>query len=206
MTLENPSIFLESDQEAQQLAHRLLEYENKNVIVVAVSNAGWSIANLIAKQLKADFTFLPWEVIKDPADPQKSVGIVRFDYSSINESCRDIPQDYLIRQTQAIQADLALRYEDFYKTMEIKFQSRIVILVDYIASTSNEILACLNTIRNQSPEKIIVAVPTITASAAHDIAHEAEALIFIEIASEDSIRNILNNATGPMDGDSYSFS
>ncbi len=194
MILENTSIFLESDQEAQQLADKLLEYENKDVIVVAVSNAGWPLANLIAKQLKADFTFVPFEMIKDPADPLKTIGVVTFDYTITNESCRDIPQDYITRQARMLQADLISKYQDYYTTMAKRFQERVVILVDHITHTSYEILACLKTIRKQQPEKIVVAVPAITEGAAHEIAHEAESLIFIQLASEDSIKNLLNNS------------
>ena len=72
--------------------------------------------------------------------------------------------------------------------MASRFQDKVVILVDDLTITSYEILACLNTIRKQQPEKIIVAVPAITPGAAHEIAQEAEALIFIHIASDDSIK------------------
>lgn len=191
MILESTSLFLNRDQAAQQLAEKLLSYENKDVIIAAVSKGAWPIANHIAKRLEADFTFVPCEMIKDPADPLKTIGVVSFDYTIINNACRDIPQDYIYRQAQMLQANLKSRYRNFYRTMATRFQDRVVILVDDLTNISYEILACLKTIRKQQPEKIIVAVPAITENAAHEIAKEAEALIFIHVISEDSIKTLM---------------
>ena len=52
----------------------------------------------------------------------------------------------------------------------------------------------MKTIRKQQPAKIIVAVSAITPGAAHEIAKEAEALIFIHIISEDSIKNTYDDS------------
>lgn len=141
MILESASIFLDRDQAAQQLAEKLLSYENKDCIIVAVSNGALPIASHIAKRLEADLTFVPREMIKDPADPHKTIGVVSFDYTIIDNSCRDIPQNYIYRQAQMLQANLISRYQDFYRTMATRFRDRVVILVDHLTNTSYEILA-----------------------------------------------------------------
>lgn len=200
MILENTSIFLESDQEAHQLADRLMKYENRGVIVVAVSNAGWPIANHVAKQLKADFIFVPSEILKDPSNPLKAIGVVSFDFTITDTLCRDVPQDFIARQAKILQADLISKYQDFYREMEKRFQNKVVILVDQFATTSHRILACLKTIRKHHPERIVIAIPSISEGVAREIALEAEELIFIYLISCDSITNICQSTDNVHDG------
>jgi predicted phosphoribosyltransferase len=131
--------------------------------------------------------FIPSEKIKDPADPVKAIGVVSFDYSITDDLKRDIPQDYIYRQTRTLRSDLLSRYPDVHSPIHSKFQNRIVILIDDLVQTSDKLLGCLRTIRKQGPQEVIVAIPVITRAAAHEVIQEADSVIFLHVSSEDSI-------------------
>ena len=189
MIHESTTLFVNRDHAAQQLIYDLRNFKNTNCCIIAVSNGAVAIANHVARTLDADLVFIPSENIKDPADPLKSIGVVSFDYTITDDLTRDIPQDYIYRQIRALRSELLSRYPDVYSPIHSKFQNRIVILIDDLVQTSDEILGCLRTIRKQEPEEIIVAVPVITQAAAHEVIQEADSVVFVHVSSEDSIKS-----------------
>ena len=189
MIHERTTIFLSREHAAQKLIYKLSDYKNKNCCVVAISNGAALIGFHVARRLNGELVFMPSEEIKDPADSLKSIGVVNFDYSMTDEFRRDIPQDYIYRQTLALRSELLSRYRDAYSPIDSKFQDRIVIVIDDLVQKSDEMLGCLRAIRQQQPEKIIVAVPVIARDAADEVVREADSVIFIRVSSEDSIRS-----------------
>ena len=180
-------LFLNRENAAQQLIAKLSSFKNKNCCIIAISNGAVVIANQVAERLYADMVFMPIERIKDPADSLKSIGVVSFDFTKLDSFCRDIPQEYISRQTRTLQSELVSRYPDACSPIHFKFQNRIVIIIDDMVKTSDEILGCLKSIRKQQPKEIIVAVPVIVRGAVQSVIDEADAAIFIHLASEDSI-------------------
>lgn len=189
MIYDSTTFFVNRDHAAQQLIYDLRSFKNSNCCIIAVSNGAVAIAHHVARALDADLVFIPSEKIKDPADPLKSIGVVSFDYTITEDLMRDIPQDYIYRQTRALRSELLSRYPDVYSPIHSKFQNRTVILIDDLVQTSDEILGCLRTIRKQEPEEIIVAVPAITQAAAHEVIQEADSVVFVHVSSDDSIKN-----------------
>lgn len=188
MIHERTTIFLSREHAAQKLISKLRDYKNKNCRVVAISNGAVVIATHVAKRLNGELVFMPSEKIEDPADPLKSIGVVSLDYAMTDDLRRDIPQEYIYRQTLALRSELLSRFPDMYCPIDSKFQDRIVVLIDDLVQTSDDILGCLRIIRKQQPEKIIVAVPVITRGAADGVVQEADSVIFIRVSPEDSIK------------------
>lgn len=189
MKQESSTHFINRYHAAQQLISNLGRFKNSNCCVIAISNGAVAIASHVARRLDAELIFIPTEKIKDPADPLKSIGVVSFDYTVADSIQRDIPQDYIYQQTRRLRSELFTRYSDMYSPIDSKFHNRIVILIDDLVQTSDEILGCLRTIRAKESKEIIVAVPVITQRAAHEVIQEADSVIFIHVASEDSIKN-----------------
>ena len=189
MNDQNSYLFLNREHAAQQLISRLDNFRNRNCSIIAISNGAIVIANHVARRLDADLVFMPIKRIKDPADSLRSIGVVGIDYSITDDLQRDIPQNYIYRQTRALRSELLSKYSDVYSAIHSKLQNKIVILIDDLAETSDEILGCLRIIRKQEPEEIIVAVPVIAQSAVHRVMREADSVISIHVASEDSIKS-----------------
>jgi len=189
MTHESSTHFINRYHAAQQLISNLSSFKNSNCVIIATSNGAVAIASHVARRLDAELIFIPSKKIKDPADPLKSIGVVSFDYTTTDSIQRDIPQDYIYHQTRRLRSELFSRYPDMYSAVDSKFQDRIVILIDDLVETTDEILGCLRTIRKQEPKEIVVAAPVITERAAHEIIQEADSVIFIHVAPEDSIKN-----------------
>jgi putative phosphoribosyl transferase len=187
MIRRTSTLFFNREHAAQQLISKLSNYKNKNCCIIATSNGGVVVGSHVAKGLNADLVFIPSEKIADPGDSQKSIGIVSLDYAVTRDLERDIPQDFLYRRTRAIRSELLSRYQNVYSPISSKFQDRIVIMIDDCLQTTDEILGCLKAVRKQHPEKIVVAAPVVSHSAAHAIGLEADISIFVHVVSESAI-------------------
>jgi putative phosphoribosyl transferase len=199
MMTKDISLFADTDQAREQLARKHLDIGNQKYSVVAISTEIAPIANVLARILHADLTILPFEKIKDPADPLKSIGEVSFDFAITNDLSRDIPQDYIYHQGRKLRSDLISRYPDIYSAMASVFKNRCVFLVEGSTQSSERIIACLNSIRKQRPKKIIAVVPAITPAAAAEISGKVDELIFHDVASEDLDTGHINEITGSDD-------
>lgn len=177
-------LFLNREDAAQQLISKLSNFKNKNCCIVAISNGAVALGKPIAERLNADLVFMPFERISDPADSLKSIGVVSFDYTIVDNLRRDIPQEYIFRKAKALQAELLSRYPYASTPGRFTFQNRIVIVIDDLVETSDKIIGCLKSIRRQQPKEIIVAVPVITRGPAQRIMQETDDVVFIRVASK----------------------
>ena len=189
MIHKSSTLFLNREHAAQQLISKLSNFRDKNCCIIATSKGGVAIANHVARSLNADLVFIPSKKIKDPSDSLKSIGVVSLDYAMTNELDREIPQDFIYRRTRAIRSELLSKYHDVYSSISSRFHDRIIILIDDCLETNDEILGCLRTVRIQEPEKIIVAAPVISHSAAQGVLQEADSVQFLHVVSDDAIKN-----------------
>lgn len=195
MVLEVKFLFLNREQAAHQLAERLACYAKKDAVVVGISNGGMPVAYHLALELNAELTFVPYEKIQNPTDKSRAIGAVSLDYCVIHEQWRDLPQDFIYHQVQAIRNNLARKAQMLGGVNPPDFHNKIVMLVSDFSETGYEVVACLKTIEKQTPYKIVVAIPAITAEAAREITGEADELFFLEIASGDSIEMSYKDST-----------
>lgn len=187
MRNRNTYLFTNQRHATEQLIFRLENYKNKKCCVIAVSNNGVTMAKEIARKLNSDMFFIPSITMKDPAGSDKSLGVISFDYAVTYDFHKDIPQNYIYRQTRSLRSELSARYPGLYTPVFSAFRNRIVILVDDLVQHGEKILGLLETIQRQQPEKMVVAIPVITHDAAHRIEKDGVSTLFIHKVLEHSM-------------------
>ena len=179
---------LSREQAAQKLIEKLHRYKNRDTCVVSTSGGGLALASQVAKALGADLFFIPSEMVRHPGDRLKTLGVVTPEYSILHDVDRDIPQEFVYRKTRALQSSLSLRYRNVYNPIAHRFHNRTVILVEECLQTADKVLACVKTIREQDPRKIVIAVLVVSTRVIHDLIAEGDSVQFLNILPDKAIR------------------
>jgi predicted phosphoribosyltransferase len=178
-------------QVAHLLADKLLAYKNSDAVVVAVPRGGVPIGFALANLLNLSLEIVASKKIKHPAHGNQSIGSVSVDDLVIKEELRNIPQDYICHQVVLLQHTLKAKCA-YYRGCNpvISLTDRTVIVVDDLIQTGDTILACLKSIKKQSPGKIIMASSTATPEAAQIISDEVDEFIALQIEKGNHLHGI----------------
>ncbi len=191
--MKNKKTALGREEAAQKLIEKLGRYENRDSCVVSTSRDGLALASQVAKALGADLFFIPGEIVRHPGDRLRTLGVVTPEYSMLYDVDRDIPQDFVYRKTRTLQSKLNHRYRNVYNPIAHRFHSRTVILVEECLKTADKVLACVNTIREQDPAKIVIAVPVVSSRVVHDLIAEGDSVIFLNILPDKEVKRACHN-------------
>lgn len=169
---------------AELLGEKLILYKNANAVIVAIPRGGVPVGYHLAAELHLPLEVILCKRIKDVVDSHQSLGWVSLDGVAMPGENLDFPQDYIYHQVALLQHSLKAQYRSYYEDRKpMDLQGKVVILVDDRLETESQMLACLKIIRDQMPEKIIVAVPVATSRAAQKVVGQADDFICLLMPS-----------------------
>lgn len=147
--------------EAGRLLSKELEsYKAKNAIILAVPRGGLPIGVIIAKQLELPLDVVLIKKIGHPFNKEYAIGAVSLNHVILDNQASGISRDYITEETKRLRTILKERYEQYYTNRKPRIlKNRTAILVDDGIATGNTILATAQLVYEESPSKIIVAVP-----------------------------------------------
>lgn len=144
---------------ALQLAERLEKYKDKNVVVLAIPKGGIPLGMIIAKALNAPLDVALSKKIGHPYNKEYAIGAVSLE-DVILSSEHGVDRNYIAKETQRIREKLRKKFEAYHKNKaSIPLKGKTVIIVDDGIATGNTIKVTAQLVKNQHPQKIIVAVP-----------------------------------------------
>lgn len=142
-----------------QLAEKLLKFRNENVVVMAIPRGGLPIGSIVAKTLNAPLDVALIKKIGHPDHKEYAIGAVSLDHVTLTNAI-GVPQDYIDREIVQIRKKLGQRYKHYYvNRCPQNLKDKTVIIVDDGVATGNTILATIEMIAHQNPQKIIVGIP-----------------------------------------------
>lgn len=182
MVTTQEAVFQNRRHAAYLLGERLLEFQNTDNVIVAVSGGGIHMGAYLAEHLNLPLDVMPCRKIKHPADPQKTIGAVSIDAVVLPEPDRSLPQDYVHHQIQLLQHVIDMQARHYAAARpSLSFEGKTVVLVDDMLLTGDTVLACIKAIRNKNPQRIILAVPNVTPAATELISRFIDAIIYLTI-------------------------
>lgn len=165
------------------LAKKLETCRDSNTIVVGIPRGGVCVAAMVAQTLSLPLDVMICRKMAHPADRNLTIGSVSQEDIFLHD-VDSIPQDYVCHQVALLRNAMEREQKMYYPNRKpLSLRDRQVILVDDFLSSPDAILACLRSIRNQAPLRIIVAVPIVAAEAARSVSALADDLIFIKMES-----------------------
>jgi putative phosphoribosyl transferase len=177
-------MFIDRTDAGVQLAERLSEFKNQNVLILAIPRGGVEVGFVVAQKLQADFSIVVSRKLPFPDNPESGFGAIAEDGSLFifRESSYWLNKDriqQIVEEQKIVIRDRIAVLRKNRKLPEIK--DRIVILIDDGLAMGSTMMAAIQLRKNRNPEKIIVAVPVSGKSSAGMIAQEVDELVVLEM-------------------------
>lgn len=175
-------IFANRQDAGQKLAAKLLDYRDKQPVVLGIPRGGVVVAAEVAKELNAPLDVIIPRKVGAPGNRELAVGAVAPDGTAIYDKralsmiglhITDL-QDEVTRQVIEIER----RTKSYRGNREpLSLQGKAVIVVDDGIATGLTAKAALQSVRKQKPESLVLAVPVTTMEAAAQLQKGIDKLV-----------------------------
>lgn len=154
-------MFRNRSEGGEKLAVLLDDFKKKEgVIVLAIPRGGVVTGRIVADALHAPLDVIITKKIGAPGNPEYAVGAVGPKGRVYLTGAEQVPEDYIEEERQRLKKAIEERYRKFRGDKPLPdLKDRIVILVDDGLATGSTMMAAVNFVSQESPKKIIVAVP-----------------------------------------------
>jgi predicted phosphoribosyltransferase len=170
----------------KKLGWKLKELDLENVVVLAVPSGGIPVAKEVTEILNSPLDLIISRKIQFPWTTEAGFGAVTADSIVYLESHSErLPKEIIEAQTQKAKREVEHREKEFIKGRKrIDLSGKTVILVDDGLAAGSTMLAAVKSVKKKKPGKVIVAVPTSSASAVKLIKPQVDELVSLYIHPE----------------------
>lgn len=142
-----------------RLAEELMNFKDRNCVVLAIPRGGLPLGAIVAEALNAPLDVVLTKKIGHPFNKEYAIGAVSMD-SRILSKAMEVSDAYIEEETIRIRNVLAKRSEQYYENSRPQdLKGKTVIIVDDGIATGNTILATIELVYSKEPSGIIVAIP-----------------------------------------------
>lgn len=177
-------MYFKNRQEAGNLlAKKFKKYIGKDVVVYGMPRGGVITALEIAKYLHASFDLIITRKIGHPLQPEYAIGAVDENEHLIGtkRELETVDQNWLKQEIKKQRAEARRRREIYLKErLKIPLKDKIAILVDDGIATGLTLRVGILEIKDQKPQKIIIAVPVAPKSTAVVIGSEVDEFVALD--------------------------
>ena len=168
--------------EAARLLLKALEmYKGTNPLVLGIPRGAIPMAKIIAEGLNGELGVVLVHKIPAPHNEEFAIGSIGLSGKAHylpHIHALHIPEGYLELAARK-QLDMLIARQKSYGLKEPNYKNRIVIIVDDGIATGATILSAIQEIRQQNPEKIVVAAPVSSQDSAEKIRSVADELVVL---------------------------
>jgi predicted phosphoribosyltransferase len=178
-------IFRDRTQASELLADRLKEYRAENPLVLAIPRGAVPMARLIADRLHGELDVVLVHKTGAPGNPEFAIGSVS-EFGTVYRSdaveSYHIPKEFIEAAEAREIAKLRMRRASYSPVRPpVSPQGRLVIIVDDGIATGSTMLAAVRAMRDQAPERVIVASPVASMDATIALRQEADEVVVLDI-------------------------
>ena len=167
-----------------QLATKLGEYKNQPVVVLAIPNGGLPVALQVALALGANLDLVISRKLPIPLRPEGGFGAVTDDGTIIfNQEVLKklgLSDQQINYQVSEVRNDIQKRSLLYRGSRPLSVVSdKIAIVVDDGLASGYTMMAAVESVRRRHPKRIVVAVPTASATAVKQVEKLADRVITV---------------------------
>ena len=164
------------------LASKLLDYQNKDLIVLAIPNGGVPVTAVIAEELGAELYLIIVRKLQIPDNPEAGFGAMAPDGSLLlNKGLIEnlgLTEADILKQKEKALKSIRSRQAYFGKRAEPpNLNNRMVVIVDDGLASGFTMEAAVKSAKSQGAERIIIAVPTSSMSAYRRLESQVDKII-----------------------------
>ena len=177
-------IFKNRKEAGEILAGKLLKFNSKDTIVLAVPRGGVPVGFEVARLLQVPLEPIMIKKIGHPANKEYAIGATSMDEFFI-ASQEHIPKEYIDAELVLIRKRLTEMYSKFMgQKKPTNLKGMNVILVDDGMATGHTMMATLHVVKKSLPNQIIVAIPVASNNAVKLVKTLANVVVCIYIPDE----------------------
>lgn len=173
--------FTDREEAARQLAARLLAYQGKNPLVLAIPRGAVPMARVIAQQLGGELDVVLVRKLRAPLQPELAIGAVNESgwlYLTGQGYQHGVSDSYLAAERREQMQTIRERRARYAKARPAAATAgRVVIVVDDGLATGATMIAALNGLRQSKPAKLVCAVPVAPADTLARVTHLADEVV-----------------------------
>ena len=178
-------IFENRTSAGELLASKLAGFSSQNCLVLAIPRGGVVVGYEITQRLNCSLEVIITKKISAPGNPELAIGAVgSFGEPVINEEMvknTGATSDYLSKQIVDVRKLIKGKESIFRKGKPpLVMTGKIVILVDDGIATGATMTAAIEILRQENPDRIVVAVPVIAKDALSSIEEKADEVVYLE--------------------------
>lgn len=169
------------------LAKELVKYKSQDAaIVLAIPRGGVATGYGLAKKLNLPLDVIVSRKIGAPDNPELAIGAVGETEGSLwlNKhlvSQLGVSRDYIDSEAKIQKLEIKRRERVYRKGKKpLNLKNKVVILVDDGIATGATMIAAIREIRNNQPEKVVVAIPVAPPDTVEELKKEADEVIALQ--------------------------
>lgn len=175
-------LFTDRLEAGRMLAENLEEYRGRHALVLGIPRGGVPVAAEVAKAIEGELDVIVARKLGAPGSPELAIGAVTANGGRyLNERLigeMGVSEDYIDRVTQSEMEEAHRRETAFREGRPPpEIEGRIVIVVDDGLATGATMRASVRSVKQYSPEKLIVAAPVGAQQSCRDLAEEADGVV-----------------------------
>lgn len=165
----------------EQLAGLLADYRGRNVVVYALPRGGVPLGHIVAEKLDAPLDLLIPRKIGHPINPEFAIAAVTEDnHVFYGSNAVTVDDDWLQKEVEAEKSEAKRRRQTYLAGREpLSAKGKVSIIVDDGIATGLTMRAAIAQLRDQKPDKIIVAIPVVPPDSATMLREYADELVAV---------------------------
>ena len=154
-------MFKNREEAAEMLADKLFKYhKDQDAVIVAIPRGGVPLGKIISNRLHVPLELVLSKKIGHPFHKEFAIGAVTLQDVILAPIAAEVPREYIEKETVNVRDILRKRFKRYYGRIEpLKLTGKTVIIVDDGIATGNTLISCVDLIKKQRPQKIVVALP-----------------------------------------------
>ncbi len=182
-------IFSDRFEAGKQLAGKLLETldltSNSSLVVLAIPRGGIIIGSQLSLALKCPLDVVVTKKIGAPGNQELAIGAVGLKGKTVVDEKLAMrvgaDEAYLQSKIANLKSEVARRFKEYHgQKSAINLKDKLVIITDDGVATGATMKAAIEIVRQENPQKIVVAVPVIAKEALKEIEDLADEVVYLE--------------------------
>ncbi|MBI2869665.1 MAG: phosphoribosyltransferase [Chloroflexi bacterium] len=178
--------FRDRQEAGELLSLELSDYRGKRAVVLGIPRGGIVIARELARTLDADLDIMLSRKLRSPGHTELAMGSIAEDGAIfLNEGVireLGVDQVYIQQEKERQLGEIARRCELIRRILpKVPLTGRIAILTDDGVATGATMQVALWSLRQESPRKLVVAVPVASEEAVNRLAGDADEVFCLRL-------------------------
>ncbi len=182
-------IFSNRSEAGKQLAGKLLETlgstSDSSLVVLAIPRGGIIIGFQLSLVLRCPLDVIVTKKIGAPGNQELAIGAIGLKGEPVIDEKLAMrvgaDESYLQSKITSLKVEVARMFEEYHgQKPAIDLKGKLVIITDDGVATGATMKAAIEIVRQENPQKIVVAVPVIAKDALKEIEDLADEVVYLE--------------------------